>query len=508
MSQHAEAPPNDPWHDDVLDRRNLAEMLENHLLVRFRANNGAPLSIALDARWGSGKTFFVNRWTAQLRANKCCVIEFDAWQHDQSTAPALAFMAEISRQVKQQTALIVDTDATAKAIERALSETVSSVKRAAKPVGKALLNTAIKKLIGLSISEIAEVASEGDAAATNGSSADNAVNRALDQAIDKYLDELMADHELRHASVEKFRQNLEGLAGSLAKASRGPVFVVIDELDRCRPNFAVQLLEAVKHLFSVRNVCFVFSTNLSQLAASVQAVYGPNFDGRDYLGRFFDQELRLPLPSGDQFAKLLFQQASSPSTQRWFYGSFTFPQYSNESNGMGIWTGLCHALNVTLRQQQQAFVTFNIAAESYHPSALIPTLWLMFLSLLQRSRPSAFSALHQAKTVEWDVRTLVDILGTTSWEDQILKREGFRVNDQSATLTLSELLCRYLTASKQTSYDAMRYTSSAPDIATQELGNFLTGGAAKSSGLSLLHLPFDLVATAGLFSQNPSGRES
>lgn len=501
MSQHVKEQIGDPWHDDVLGRRNLADMLENHVLTRFKASDGAPLSIAIDARWGSGKTFFVNRWTAQLRAHKCCVIEFDAWQHDQATDPSLAFMAEIRRQVQEQMALVIDTAATAQAIDRALSETVASVKRAAKPVGKALVNAAIKKFVGMSISEMAEVASGEDAAAADDNDTDSTVNRVLDQAIDKYLDQLMAEHELRHASVSKFRQSLEGLAGSLVKASAGPVFVVIDELDRCRPNFAVQLLEVVKHLFSVRNVCFVFSTNLSQLAASVQAVYGPNFDGRDYLGRFFDQELRLPLPSADQFAKLLFRQANAPSTQRRMYGSFIFPQYYRESRGIGIWTGICRALGVTLRQQQQAFATFNIACESYPPNTPIPTLWLMFLSLLQRCSPSAFSTLHTAKDIAGDSGKFIEVLRTASWQEQVLRRESPRADDPASTLALSDLLHQYLIVSKKAPPEALRYVSMAADTAIQDLADFLSGRSSVDGEHSALHLPFDLVSTAGLFSQ-------
>ncbi len=465
------------------------------MVTRFEASGGAPLSIAIDGRWGSGKTFFVERWMAQLRANRLCVIEFDAWQHDQAGDPALAFMSEISRQVKDQTTRVIDTAATAREIESALSDTMASMKRAIKPVGKALLSATVKKLVGMSVDEIAEAATGGEA---ENEYSEKIVSSAFDQAVAKYLDQIMADHELRHASVKKFRENLERLASSLAKASEGPVFVVIDELDRCRPSFAIQLLEGVKHLFSVRNVCFVFSTNLSQLAASIQAVYGPHFNGRDYLGRFFDQELRLPLPSGDQFARLLFQQSNSASKSRRLYGSFYFPAYHKESRGVEVWAGICQALGVTLRQQQQAYTTFLFSCDFYPSNAPIPALWLAFLSLLHRSYPLVFETLLHAQGPEWDYRKFADTLKQTAWTEQSLQHSSARLNDQSGKLSLSELLFWYFSTSKvavPAVYDHIR--TARTEIRSDLQDVIVSGRDAQCT----LHLPFDVVSTAGLFSQ-------
>ena len=53
--------------------------------------------------------------------------------------------------------------------------------------------------------------------------------------------------------------------------------IVIDELDRCRPSYAVEILEMAKHLFSVDRVVFVLSINRDQLAHSVKVLYGSDF---------------------------------------------------------------------------------------------------------------------------------------------------------------------------------------------------------------------------------------
>ena len=78
-----------------------------------------------------------------------------------------------------------------------------------------------------------------------------------------------------------------------ANANRS-VIVIIDELDRCRPSYAVELLETAKHFFTVDNVVFALAVNRTQLAHAVRAVYGAEFDAAGYLRRFFDIDFQLP----------------------------------------------------------------------------------------------------------------------------------------------------------------------------------------------------------------------
>ena len=73
--------------------------------------------------------------------------------------------------------------------------------------------------------------------------------------------------------------------------------IFIDELDRCNPSFAVQLLEQVKHYLVDERITFVFSVNLNQLQHTIKHHYGTEFDACRYLDRFFD--LRIALPPAD-----------------------------------------------------------------------------------------------------------------------------------------------------------------------------------------------------------------
>jgi KAP family P-loop domain len=85
------------------------------------------------------------------------------------------------------------------------------------------------------------------------------------------------------------------LATQVAKDSNHPLLIIVDELDRCRPNFAIEMLEVIKHLFDVENVVFILAYDGHQLACSTQSLYGQNFDGKTYLQRFFNLEFNLPV---------------------------------------------------------------------------------------------------------------------------------------------------------------------------------------------------------------------
>ena len=86
--------------------------------------------------------------------------------------------------------------------------------------------------------------------------------------------------------------------------TKQPLLFIADELDRCRPSFAIELLERIKHLFGVPHLVFLLGIDCNQLSQSVRAVYG-EVDAANYLNRFFDIELNLPEPNNSQFLWML-----------------------------------------------------------------------------------------------------------------------------------------------------------------------------------------------------------
>ena len=111
----------------------------------------------------------------------------------------------------------------------------------------------------------------------------------------------LAAHIDAQELVRKFRVALQDMAKELSARKGNPLVVMIDELDRCRPSYAVELLEVAKHLFSVDRIVFVLAVNRSQLVHSITALYGTDFDAHGYLRRFFDVDFRLPNPERTAF---------------------------------------------------------------------------------------------------------------------------------------------------------------------------------------------------------------
>ena len=88
--------------------------------------------------------------------------------------------------------------------------------------------------------------------------------------------------------------------------------IVIDELDRCRPTFAIDVLEVVKHMFSTDGIVFVLASNQTQLSHSIASVYGDRFDSLGYLKKFFGVTFRLPPVDKERF---LFSELSEECIQ-------------------------------------------------------------------------------------------------------------------------------------------------------------------------------------------------
>ena len=122
-----------------------------------------------------------------------------------------------------------------------------------------------------------------------------AVARSIVSDADAAIQKLWALEEGRLAAMAEFRKAIETLARTAGNGHRGAAVVfVVDELDRCRPDYALEVLELIKHLFSVPHLHFVLGVNLEALESMIRARYGPEVDAHRYLGKFIQVRLELP----------------------------------------------------------------------------------------------------------------------------------------------------------------------------------------------------------------------
>jgi hypothetical protein len=172
-----------------------------------------------------------------------------------------------------------------------------------------------------------------------------------------------------------------------------PMFVFIDELDRCRPSFAIRMLEEAKHLFDIDGIVFVIATDSEQLAHSIRAVYGEGFEARRYLRRFFDRVFVFPETDRTEFAKGLFEQ--SGISEDTFYQISEVPAHVRFAQWM-------RAFDVTNRDAEQCFEVVSTFVTSWTYKVRIEIIFLLTLIW------SAYSA-------QWQV---LDQQGSFSFEAQ------------------------------------------------------------------------------------------
>lgn len=293
-----DVPADNPFKNDLLDRKETVEVLA-HLVGSI----DGPCVIAVDSEWGSGKTTFL-RILAQFLRNKAFpVVEFNAWETDFAGDPLVALSAEL-------------TDGLDEYFE---SET-ASVER---------LKVASKKLIRLA-------APTALRAATGGFVDIDAILRHWHEDAESFAEARLRLYQEGKQFIEEFSNSLASMAVALSKGYEGrPLVVLIDELDRCRPPYAIELLEIAKHLFSADHVVFVLALNRDELAHSIKAVYGRDFDAQGYLRRFFDVDVMLPGPDREAFISALLDRTG-------FHDHFRGTQ---DLQGQNVW-GVCQAMIV------------------------------------------------------------------------------------------------------------------------------------------------------------------
>ncbi|WP_297814364.1 P-loop NTPase fold protein [uncultured Helicobacter sp.] len=115
---------------------------------------------------------------------------------------------------------------------------------------------------------------------------------------------LIENYSKEKECLVQLKENLTKVFEATGVKEGQPFIIFIDEIDRCRPTYAIEMLENIKHLFGIPNLVFVISIDKAQLSKSIQAIYG-QIDTENYLRRFFDLEFILPNPSPQRFCEYL-----------------------------------------------------------------------------------------------------------------------------------------------------------------------------------------------------------
>ncbi|WP_312403733.1 P-loop NTPase fold protein [Rhizobium sp.] len=312
------------WRDDLLERRQDATFLQEFLVNRMGERRAAGLTgsyvLNLDAGWGFGKSFFIRRFKQQLEASRHPVVLIDAWKNDFSDDPYTNVISEIEGYFQAY----LDRD---KKAQPSLVKAYEAVKRNAAKIAwiafKGTAKRATRYILDDAGDQIKEVIDQHiiSTGATGRDLADAGeahIVEVTEGIIDAFAKKRLDEFKEAKISLELFRESLGKLLAAFEEHAdqKLPFFILIDELDRCRPTYAIAMLERIKHLFDADNVVFILSTDTAQLAHSINAVYGTSFDSRRYLQRFFMRSYELPSPSTAELIRSLLE-SYKPDVTRW-----------------------------------------------------------------------------------------------------------------------------------------------------------------------------------------------
>lgn len=292
------------WENDLFGRKDEAETLIGYLecmakMPSFR-EDAQGFTLAIDARYGEGKTFFLKRLAQQLSLNHP-VAFVDAWADDLADEPLTALAATLKKALDPLIKQSPD-------IRSKFDTVMEKTGRIVKIVGMGLLKKGASAAIGSVAVQAAENALAGasealkdgleDQVKDSGKDAVEIAEKAFTSvAPGKLMDDRIARFEEGQKAINEMRASLAALVDALTDTDlHAPIYIVIDELDRCRPTYAVKLLEEIKHLFDVKGLVFILGLHADQLSHSVRGAYGSGFDGAAYLRRFFHRQYALAQP--------------------------------------------------------------------------------------------------------------------------------------------------------------------------------------------------------------------
>ncbi len=354
---------------DTLERSKTAENL-----YKFIQKNKKGYVLNLDSAWGSGKTWFARRLYLELKS-KHPVCYIDAWENDYKGEAIFLILNNIIKSLAEY------QEKNSKLLDSLKNSKISVLsKKSAPEIIKAISRVDFKKIID-------ETNIETD---KNNSNQNNPYTEILGSATKAIFEEI----ENQNSAVKELKQKIATLIdSSVACNSKNftyPFVIFVDELDRCRPNFAIEILESIKHIFTIPNIFFIISTHSEQLQNSIKSIYGNNFSSDRYLEKFFDSRITLTTPMTLNFLKI----HTSKHIKHLIKNSLKDIILFNDNNFYELISGISKGYEIPLRQLQKTLKEVNSIIQIKSENIQLEVLPLTILVLCRREIPELFTSIE------------------------------------------------------------------------------------------------------------------
>lgn len=357
--------------DDPLERGDFAKGLIDFIEVEHHFVDGS-LVVALSSPYGTGKTTFLRMLKQWLgtRAGAPKVISLNAWESDYCGDPLFAIVSALVEEFENS-----KTPET--------TENVKKVIEAVKDIGWMALSVGaqiVKNKTGISPQEAGEYAEK---------------KKAARKASVKVPTDTFSAFRARVDAMKSLKAAIHELVGS----SEVRVLFLVDELDRCRPDYAITFLETIKHLFDSQGAVFILAADRQQLENSARLAFGADLDFNEYLRKFVHREVALP-----KISNIGYQRLSGYYVGHYLLRDKIRKVPLDMENKLQFICELCSALKLSPRQIQEVFRIVGHAVNTIDPEgAELPRSvgWcsyssLVFLSAFRVGRPDVYSALGRA----------------------------------------------------------------------------------------------------------------
>lgn len=308
------------WDDDRLDRSSEAKLLADYIRSvakrDFAREDRGGFTIAVDADYGFGKTFFLKRFAKQMKLSHP-VAYVNAWVDDITDDPLAALIVTLEE-------ALAPLAAENNTIKSRLEQIRTKAWNVSKAVGYGLMRRGLTFVLTEAGTAITESAfNDSSSASTTDVGSNKETKRAADEFVSgaaddmtannsnpsTYMNERINTYKSAKQAIDDIKEDLTTILEALPTEKELPLVIIIDELDRCRPTYAVKILEQINHLFDVPGVVFVLGFNGMQLSHSIAGAYGQSFDGQAYLNRFINRYFVLDTPNQTKLIRELLDNA-------------------------------------------------------------------------------------------------------------------------------------------------------------------------------------------------------
>ena len=214
----------------------------------------------------------------------------------------------------------------------------------------------------------------------------------IEEDIQTAKESVFDDYVSMTESRETLREALQNLANENFEEKKIPLVFIVDELDRCRPTFAIEVLERIKHLFNINHMVFVLGIDRRSLGKSIQSVYG-DIDAENYLHRFIDFDFLLPPADHKFFTGAMWDRYHIPDILTGLANTSTTSgaiiSQSNEFKEVVVFLFTLHQF--TLREIEQSIKLFSLLLKTVPPNHNIFPLLIPILMVLKLKNPALYS---------------------------------------------------------------------------------------------------------------------